>query len=58
MILPLLFGIGVLIWGGINLKKYILFVTGIKMKGTVIKAGHKEMGAKKKNTHSGNYIYV
>lgn len=42
MILPLLFGIGMLIWGGVNFRKYLLYVTGIKLKGTVIKVKLKE----------------
>ncbi|SIS47997.1 hypothetical protein SAMN05421766_102200 [Zobellia uliginosa] len=48
MILPLLFGVGLLIWGGIHFRKYFLFVTGIKMKGTVTKAEYKEQGIGRK----------
>ncbi|WP_396634659.1 hypothetical protein [Maribacter sp. R86514] len=50
MILALLFGIGMLIWGGINLKKYIFFTTGIKIKGTVIKAVCKDQGVRRRMT--------
>jgi len=48
MLLPLLFGIGMLIWGGINLRKYMLFIAGVKTKGTVTKAGYKEQGVRRK----------
>ena len=37
-----------LVWGGINFRKYLLFITGIKMKGTVIQAGYKEQGIRRK----------
>ncbi|MGJ8716564.1 MAG: hypothetical protein ACSHXG_15805 [Maribacter stanieri] len=50
MILTLLFGIGMLIWGGINLKKYIFFTTGIKIKGTVTKAVYKDQGVRRRMT--------
>ncbi|WP_273274797.1 DUF3592 domain-containing protein [Maribacter polysiphoniae] len=48
MILPLLLGIAMLVWGGINFRKYLLFITGIKMKGTVTQAGYKEQGIRRK----------
>lgn len=48
MIFSLIFGIVLLIWGGINFNKYILFVTGTKMKGTVIRAKYKEHGVRRK----------
>lgn len=44
MIFPLLFGIGLLVWGGIEFRKYILFITGIKMKGNVTKAELRKHG--------------
>jgi len=43
-----------LIWGGINFKKYILFVTGIKIKVKIMKSGYQEMGLKKNGCSRNN----
>lgn len=46
MILPLIFGIGLLIWGLADFRKYMLFIKGIKMKGVVVKCEKREHGVR------------
>ncbi len=57
--IPLLFGITALIWGGINLRKFLLFRYGIQTKGIVIRAIYKEqrIGRRKEMMAEITYTY-
>lgn len=56
---PLLFGIVALTWGAINLRKFLLFTYGIKIKGIVTKAISKEqrVGSRKEMMAEITYTY-